>query len=95
MYVIFSFFIFHYYTMPIEQIRRQIHGKLTDASVTRLSRILFLTNSIKFSLNIIYKNSNQHWLQQQRQTLKENPYVGLSAFQPADAERFFGRQQFT
>jgi len=39
---------------------------------------------------------NQQWLAQaQRETLAENPYLGLSAFQAEDAERFFGREQLT
>jgi hypothetical protein len=39
---------------------------------------------------------NQHWLAQaQRETLAENPYLGLAAFQAEDAERFFGREQLT
>jgi len=39
---------------------------------------------------------NQQWLAQaQRETLAENPYLGLSAFQAEDAERFFGREPLT
>jgi hypothetical protein len=39
---------------------------------------------------------NQQWLAQaQRETLAENPYVGLSAFQAEDAGRFFGRKELT
>ncbi|OQY49287.1 MAG: hypothetical protein DRR08_17140 [Candidatus Parabeggiatoa sp. nov. 2] len=47
--------------------------------------------------NKIYEQVfNQHWLAQaQRHTLAENPYLGLSAFQAEDAERFFGREQLT
>ncbi len=47
--------------------------------------------------NKIYEQVfNQHWLAQaQRETLAENPYLGLSAFQAEDAERFFGREELT
>lgn len=47
--------------------------------------------------NKIYQQVfNKQWLQyQQRQTLAENPYLGLSAFQVVDAQRFFGREQLT
>jgi hypothetical protein len=47
--------------------------------------------------NKIYEQVfNQQWLaQEQRQTLAANPYLGLSAFQAEDAERFFGRTQLT
>ncbi len=47
--------------------------------------------------NKIYEHVfNQHWLAQaQRETLAENPYLGLSAFQAEDVERFFGREQLT
>jgi WD40 repeat protein/energy-coupling factor transporter ATP-binding protein EcfA2/Tfp pilus assembly protein PilN len=47
--------------------------------------------------NKIYEHVfNQDWLAQaQCETLADNPYLGLSAFQAEDAQRFFGREQLS
>ncbi|RKZ78968.1 MAG: hypothetical protein DRR19_25630 [Candidatus Parabeggiatoa sp. nov. 1] len=51
---------------------------------------------LRFFNKIYEKVFNQDWIREQfKNTTGPNPYKGLSAFQPEDVERFFGRTQLT